>query len=232
MTCVHEALVATRFNELHHRFRDTAAPDDFRFHAIIAALKPVAGLRILDLGCGKGRFARLLMNAGACVVGADISTAMLGAARGVSRVAASALRLPFRDSVFDAVIAIEMLEHVPSRALGTVLGEMRRVLRAEGRAVILDKNRYALDPNRPWLPRALVKWIDERRGLWMYAPHEAAREQWFGPWSLSRQLTRHIGPSQVSFLLDSNEQRHWVFRKLDSTRSMVCWSALKCGGPA
>ena len=47
------------------------------------ALEPLVGKRILDLGCGKGRFARALQGLGAQVVGLDLSAAMLAEATGV-----------------------------------------------------------------------------------------------------------------------------------------------------
>ena len=59
----------------------TAPPD-----ADVARLVgPVAGLRLLDLACGHGRFARFFARQGARVVGIDLSGALLEKARAIER---------------------------------------------------------------------------------------------------------------------------------------------------
>ena len=95
MISAHEAEVAFRFDSLHRRFKPSIARDDYRLRGIVDALEPLLGKRILDLGCGKGRFARALQARGAQVVGLDLSAAMLAEATGVPRVRATARRLPF-----------------------------------------------------------------------------------------------------------------------------------------
>ena len=55
---------------------DTAVLD-----AALHSLGPIAGQRILDVGCGTGRFTRELARRGALVTGLDPSETMLGAAR-------------------------------------------------------------------------------------------------------------------------------------------------------
>jgi 2-polyprenyl-6-hydroxyphenyl methylase/3-demethylubiquinone-9 3-methyltransferase len=186
------------------------------------------GLRVLDLGCGKGRFAAHLQAAGAEVVGLDLSAAMLARAKGLDRVRASARRLPFADATFDAVVAVEVLEHVG--AVGPVLREARRVLRPGGRIAIIDKNALALDARRPWLPSLAVKWIDERRGLWMYPADGPVRERWFGPRALKSRLDREFGQARVDFLLRPEEARRLVFRSCPSARLMALWTARVPGG--
>jgi demethylmenaquinone methyltransferase / 2-methoxy-6-polyprenyl-1,4-benzoquinol methylase len=105
--------------------------------------KPPA--RMLDLCCGTGD---MIFHAGELgagrIVGADFTLPMLAVARRRARtaagspdlVAADALRLPFRDAVFDAITVGYGLRNVadPRQALA----EMRRVLAPGGRVVVLD----------------------------------------------------------------------------------------------
>ena len=74
---VHEATVAGRFDSLTGRFKADVAADDARLLAIVERLSPLAGRLILDVGCGKGRFARRLGERGAQVIGLDASAGML-----------------------------------------------------------------------------------------------------------------------------------------------------------
>jgi SAM-dependent methyltransferase len=219
----HDAFVAARFDESEARFKGEVAPEDFRLRAVLDSLGPLEGNRVLDLGCGKGRFAAHLARAGAEVVGLDLSASMLACATGLNRVRASAKRLPFADGAFDAVIAIEVIEHVG--ALDLVLEEARRVLRAGGRLAIVDKNVRALDAKRPWLPSVVLKCIDERRGLWMYPAGGPVVERWFWPGGLKRRLRRDFEEVRVSFPLRPEEAGWLVFRAVPTTRLMVLWSA-------
>ncbi len=166
MIANYEAAVAARFDDLHGRFKSEVAEDDPRLLSIAESLRPLDGRRVLDLGCGKGRFARALVDRGARVVGLDVSEAMLAGAdrAGLDRVRASARRLPFRPSSFDAAIAVEVFEHLAPQAVDDVCAEVQRVLRPGGTFVVVDKNLYSLNAQRPWLPSVTVKWIDERRG--------------------------------------------------------------------
>ena len=80
------------------------------------------GRRVLDLGCGKGRFATRLAESGAEVVGIDLSAAMLAEAKGLARVRGSARRLPFASATFDAVVAVEVFEHLADDRRGPPRG--------------------------------------------------------------------------------------------------------------
>jgi SAM-dependent methyltransferase len=219
----HDAFVAARFDESVSRFKAEVAPEDVRLRAVVDSLGPLEGRRVLDLGCGKGRFAAHLTRQGAEVVGLDLSGRMLAQAVGLDRVRASAKRLPFAVATFDAVVAIEVIEHVGN--VEGVLDEARRVLRPGGRLAIVDKNLGALDANRPWLPSVVVKRIDERRGLWMYPAGGPVVERWFRPGVLKKRLRRDFQEVRIAYLLRPEEAGRLVFRAVPQARLMVLWSA-------
>lgn len=225
LTAAHEREVYARFDVLEARFRADVGLSDVRLRSVRDALDGPDGRRILDLGCGKGRFAAYLRADGAEVVGLDLSAKMLGRAQGLDRVRGSALRLPFAASAFDGVAAVEVFEHLPPDQLDNALIEIRRVLKPGGRLVIVDKHAGSLNASRPWLPALVVKWIDERRGLWMYPPGGPVREHWFWPESFRRRLGRHFGEARLEYLLSPDEAGRRVFRLVPRARRLVAWTA-------
>jgi hypothetical protein len=91
--------------------------------------------------------------------------------------------------------------------------------------VILDRNLLALGAHRPWLPELLRKWIDERRGRWMYQPADPVRERWFLPWRFRDCLGQWFEDVRVEFVLSQSEARRGVFRAIPWARSMCLWTA-------
>lgn len=82
----------------------------------LAAAAGEAPQSVLDLPCGTGRFTALLHGLAPVVCGADLAPTMLAEARakhpGARYLAADAVRLPFRDDAFDAVLCIRFLHLV------------------------------------------------------------------------------------------------------------------------
>ena len=234
MIASYEAAVAARFDDLHVRFKDDVPKDDPRLLSIEESLRPVAGRRILDLGCGKGRFARALRDRGARVIGLDVSEAMLAGAHEfeLDCVCGSARRLPFRPGSFDAVIAIEVFEHLAPRGVDDVCAEVQRVLSPGGTFVVVDKNLYALNAQRPWLPSVAVKRIDEHRGRWMYPVGGPVRERWFRPEGLRRRLKRWFPDVEIVRVLSRNEAGRFPFEQVPAARLLVLWAARASGGVA
>jgi ubiquinone/menaquinone biosynthesis C-methylase UbiE len=225
----YEAEVAARFDLLERRFKAGVDRRDVRLDAVRACLGPLRGRRVLDLGCGKGRFAMPMAADGATVIGLDRSGAMLSGGTGPGRVLGSARRLPFADGAFEAVIAIEVFEHLP--AIDEVLSEVRRVLRPGGVLAIVDKNAGSWNARRPWLPNLAVKWLDERRGLWMYPSGGPVREHWFWPHRFRNRLGRLFGEVRVTHLLSPEESARPLFRRVPGARLFTLWSARVPGGP-
>src|SRR5438093_11429950 len=101
--------------------------------------------RILDAGCGNGRYSRFLLrhaDADAVLTGFDLSPRMLDRARrrlGSDRVhhaVADLTRLPFNDARFDGIVCGWVLEHLPDPRPG--LRELARVLRPGGKLLLLS----------------------------------------------------------------------------------------------
>lgn len=107
---------------------------------IRAALGPVGGLDVLDLGCGTGRHAVWLVAAGANVTAVDFSPGMLAEARqkpgaGAVNFIVHDLHLPLPFTCqFDCVISGLVLEHL--RNLDLFFSEAHRVLKPNGRAIV------------------------------------------------------------------------------------------------
>lgn len=88
----------------------------------------------LDVGCGEGRFCRMLKSQGVDVVGVDPTPALLAAARARdiqgTYVDAFAEQLPFDDEAFDLVVSYLSLIDIPD--IQSAIPEMARVLRPGG----------------------------------------------------------------------------------------------------
>lgn len=100
--------------------------------------------RILDAGCGNGRYLRFLLrhaDPDAVLTGFDLSLRMLHRARArlrsgrVTQAVADLTRLPYGDGTFDAVVCGWVLEHLPDPTPG--LRELARVMRPGGKLLLL-----------------------------------------------------------------------------------------------
>ena len=114
----------------------------------IATRIPLAGRRVLDVGCGGGLLAEALAREGAAVTAIDLAPGMIDVAR--LHAVESALRIDYRvaaaddlaqsaPAAFDAVTCMEMLEHVPQPA--GMVATLARLLRPGGALFVSTLNR-------------------------------------------------------------------------------------------
>jgi demethylmenaquinone methyltransferase / 2-methoxy-6-polyprenyl-1,4-benzoquinol methylase len=115
--------------------------------ALVDAIDPKPGQRVLDVATGTGMVAFALAARGCEVVGLDQSERMLTGARAklqaqpglgdrVSFVQGEAERLPFGDGEFDALSFTYLLRYVDDRA--ATMAELGRVVRPGGRIAMLE----------------------------------------------------------------------------------------------
>ena len=136
-------------------------------------LDSLAGLRILDIGCGGGILSEPLARLGAAVVGADPSETNIAVAK--EHAAQSGLAIDYRSTTaealteagesFDVVLAMEVVEHVTD--VGLFVGLAAALVKPGGIMIIATLNRtmksFALaivgaEYVLRWLPRGTHQW--------------------------------------------------------------------------
>ena len=149
-----DAAEIAKFEALASRWWDRAG--DFRpLHQMnplranyIDARSPVAGRRVLDVGCGGGILSEALAQRGATVTGIDMGEAPLAVAR--LHLLESGLEIDYRHAnaevlaeecpgSFDIVTCLEMLEHVPDP--GSLVSACARLVRPGGDVYFATINR-------------------------------------------------------------------------------------------
>jgi len=100
-----------------------------------------AGDKVLDIGCGNGRFYPFFQEKGVKYVGIDNSKELVAIAREkfpkVDFIVGDALCLPFAENEFDVAVAFAVLHHIPSRDYrAKFFSEARRVLKPGGILIV------------------------------------------------------------------------------------------------
>ena len=134
---------------------------------------------ILDIGCGRGEWLKLLQESGYIARGIDINRTMLEQcrARGLEAIEGDAVAYleSLAEASLGAVTGFHIIEHLPFPLLVKLLNEIVRVLQPGGlvifetpnpQNVLVGSNNFYIDPSHlnP-LPSPLVKFLLEHAGL-------------------------------------------------------------------
>jgi ubiquinone/menaquinone biosynthesis C-methylase UbiE len=119
----------------------TIDPRILHVKLVLTHLGDLAGKRVADIGCGKGRFARIVQerNPAASVYALDLAEAMLAhVPPAMHRCAATMTALPLATESCDGAYATESLEHAVD--IPAAVAELCRIVKPGGRIAIIDKN--------------------------------------------------------------------------------------------
>ncbi len=163
--------------------------------------------RVLDVGCGEGRFCRMLGGAGRSITGLDPTPALIRAARERDPhgcyLRGRAEHLPFRDRAFDLVVSYLTLIDIPD--IDAAIFEMARVLAPAGTLLIANLTNFVT-------PCADRGWVTDERGERLHYPIDNYlddRAMWVG-WRGIRIVNFHRPMRRyVRALLDADLQLTW-----------------------
>ncbi|MCC6019037.1 MAG: class I SAM-dependent methyltransferase [Candidatus Verstraetearchaeota archaeon] len=109
---------------------------------IMQAIQAKKPKLILDYGCGGGWLSRLICDRGFQVVGIDLSEKLIKIANSIcckgDFIVCDAMKLPFKDDVFDFVVGISILHHLPD--LRSAVRELKRISLPDAVFLFMEPN--------------------------------------------------------------------------------------------
>lgn len=98
------------------------------------------GKKLLDIGCGRGRWLSFYKKHGAIVQGIDLSEHAVQVCKnkGYDAYEGSITQMPFENNHFDFVSSITVLLHLPYELKGKAVADISRVLKPGGKAILIE----------------------------------------------------------------------------------------------
>ncbi len=117
--------------------------------------------KILEVGCGSGE--GLAMFRGHEIYGVDKSKKSVELSKKYTKniFEADAVELPFEDNYFDIVYSSGLLEHFDDNKAGKIISEMARVIKQNGRVIIIVPNSFCI-----WYK--LYKFLTQKINKWEF----------------------------------------------------------------
>ena len=118
--------------------------------------------KILEIGCGIGRWSTVMLNKNVKYVGIDFSTKMLKLAKirnqSYDFINNSVSMNPFRANAFDIIFSITVLHHIPHPQRFETIKEMARLVKPKGHLIILEDIKGRTTTH--FSPNSLLIWKD------------------------------------------------------------------------
>jgi SAM-dependent methyltransferase len=229
--------------------------DELQFRAVRRALgcaRLASGARILDVGCGTGRWLRRYVEMGYRAAGVDATAAMLSTARrqetNAPLICGMVQRLPFADQTFDCVSDITVIQHLPLALQPAAIAEMIRVLKPQGKLILIELIRgkgahIFARPPEDWIRQVtahgaqLVHWFGEE--FLLIDRLFTVTAQWIGRGRGNHQDDQQPLPAKSAAQAHTSARRlYWKLRhvtlplsaQLDSVTEMICPRGLATHG--
>jgi ubiquinone/menaquinone biosynthesis C-methylase UbiE len=166
------------YDRIGKGYDDTRRADPYIVERLLRHLRPSAGGRYLDVGCGTGNYTSALSQRGLMMVGLDVSPTMIRKAAqkapGIRWQIGTADSMPFGSGSFDGAISVNAHHHFTS--VRASFDEIFRVLRPGSRLVMFHST--AEQMRGYWLneyfPRMMARSIDQFDKLQTVATLEAS----------------------------------------------------------
>lgn len=128
------------YKKISHIYNDIRldAPNDFQMTIdIILEYTQQNKKKLLDIGCGTGKYGQALIHKGFDVVGIDKSPSQISEAKKVINAQeGNAIDLPYKSESFDVCIMIMMIHHMNQKERALAFDEIYRVLKKDGVLII------------------------------------------------------------------------------------------------
>jgi len=122
---------------------------------------PPRGGSVLDVGCGTGIHLEMYKKFQCNLFGIDTSPSMLEIAQarlgdGAQLRQADAAQMPYEPKSFDLVLSMLVLHEIDDDIRTNVLNEMKRVVKDDGRILVIDFHAGKPHPFRGWLSKLVI----------------------------------------------------------------------------
>ena len=129
-------------SDVYERFSEA---EDFPQRIPEILIDKIKGKKVLDFGCGNGRYTKILSAHAKCYCGIDSSQQQIEKAKkkcpGIDFQHTDGEKIPFDDNSFDVILSTWVLSGIPDEKKRLrILQEMKRVLNADGKICLLEND--------------------------------------------------------------------------------------------
>jgi ubiquinone/menaquinone biosynthesis C-methylase UbiE len=122
---------------------------------------PGQNMKVLDVGCGTGVHLDIYRRSGCELYGIDNSPSMLDVARNrlgedAELRLGDATEMPYESNTFDLIVCMLVLHEMDQRMRRSVIAEMKRVIKTDGRILLIDFHAGRARPLKGWLTKPII----------------------------------------------------------------------------